>query len=144
VRSLVTLMRLGTLVAAVATASFFASQAGASGQGPHLALVETTPVVVKGRSFEPGERVRLRMLGTSWSVVVRATPAGRFTLRLTNPLWKLCGTRSLRATGAMGSTALLRGLQLGACGQGSQPGACTSPVVKPIAIDQPCIPPPRD
>jgi hypothetical protein len=109
--------------------------------------MDTTPVVVQGRSFAPGERVRVRVLGTAWTVVVKASPAGRFTLKLTNPRWKLCGTKSFRATGAAGSSAILRSLELGACGQGTgagQPLACTSPIVKPIAIGQPCIPPPRD
>ena len=89
------------LVAAVPTAS--------AATTPKLRLVWTQPLVVRGESFEPKERVVLTALTPSGPkrVVVRASVRGRLgaTFRLPS---QPCGKAfAIRATGGLGSRAVL-------------------------------------
>jgi hypothetical protein len=111
--SIVTLAAIGAAALAVPAAQ--------SGTVPKR-LVTVQPLVVRGESFRPGERVTITALTASGSsrVLVRASSAGRFkaTVRF---IARPCGTSlGVRALGSLGSRTTLR-----------LPGV-------------PCIPPPVD
>jgi hypothetical protein len=100
-----------TLVAAVAGCLVILAAVPVAGaaNGPKLRLIGSQPVVVKGESFHPGERVVVTALTLTGPrrVVVRATPAGRFgaTIRV---LRQPCGKPfAVRAVGGLGSRAVL-------------------------------------
>ena len=114
-------MRTRLLMAAL-LAAVVATPVADAAVAPRLALVDRSPLVVRGSGFRPSERVVVTALTASGPrrVTVRATPAGRFsaTLRLAN---QPCGRAFfVRAVGGAGSVATVR-----------IPGA-------------PCVPPPID
>jgi hypothetical protein len=78
--------------------------AAAATTAPSLRLVTTTPLVVKGVNFHPGERVTVRV-GTA-KVVVRAGVAGTFSVNLGAPLVDRCSS-GIVAAGARGDQAAL-------------------------------------
>jgi hypothetical protein len=77
---------------------------------PALHVSETQPLVVQGTSFGPGERVTLTaltLLGPK-RLVVRASPAGRFTATFRLPAQSCGSAFGVRAVGTLGSRATLR------------------------------------
>ena len=98
---------LAAVTAVCATALAGVVSAGSAATAPKLRLVATQPLVVRGESFRPGERVvvtALTPIGPK-RVVVRATERGRLgaTFRLPG---QPCGTAfAIRAAGVLGSRA---------------------------------------
>ena len=83
---------------------------GAAAASPTLRVDGTQPLVVRGTSFRPGERVALTamtLLGPK-RAVVRATAAGRFAATFRLPAQPCGNAFALRAVGAMGSHVTLR------------------------------------
>ena len=78
--------------------------AAAATAAPSLRLVTTTPLVVKGMNFQPGERVTVRVGAAK--VVVRAGAAGTFRVNLGAPLFDRCSS-GIVAAGARGDQAAL-------------------------------------
>lgn len=83
--------------------------ASAAGK-PSLSVVALRPqVVAKGMSFQPHERVKLRLIGRTVSAAsVTASAVGSFRVVLVRPAPTVCGLLVLRAVGSKGSTALVR------------------------------------
>lgn len=102
--SLTTLAALGVAALVVP-----AAQAGAV---PKLRLVTVQPLVVRGESFQPGERVVVTAMTSVGPrrVVVRATARGRFgaAFRLANqPCGKAFAVRAVGATSRPAALAVL-------------------------------------
>ena len=100
---------LAVVTAICATALVGGVPTGTATTAPKLRLVGTQPLVVRGESFRPGERVDMTALTPIGPkrIVVRATPGGRLgaTFRLPN---QPCGKAfAIRATGRLGSRAVL-------------------------------------
>jgi hypothetical protein len=100
---------LAAVTAVCATALVAALPTATAATTPRLRLVWTQPLVVRGESFRPGERVvvtALTPIGPK-RIVVRATVRGRLgaTFRLPN---QPCGKAfSIRAKGSLGSRAVI-------------------------------------
>jgi len=100
---------LAAVTAVCATALMGVAPAATAATVPKLRLVGTQPLVVRGESFKPGERVvvtALTPIGPK-RVVVRATVRGRLgaTFRLPS---QPCGKAfAIRATGVLGSRAVV-------------------------------------
>jgi hypothetical protein len=79
---------------------------------PRMQLVRMHPLTVQGRNFRGGERVRvvLRMATGRTVRRVRATGAGRFTVRFRGAHPGPCTRFSVVATGRRGSLAILAGV----------------------------------
>jgi hypothetical protein len=93
-----------------------------AGTVPKLRVVGVQPLVVRGESFRPGERVTITALTASGfsRALTRASSAGRFKATVRS-VARPCGTSlGVRALGNLGSRATLR-----------LPGV-------------PCVPPPVD
>jgi hypothetical protein len=77
-----------------------------------MQLVRRQPLTVQGRSFHRRERVRvvLRMATTNTVRRVRATRAGRFTVRFRGVRPGPCVRFTVVATGRRGSLAILAGV----------------------------------
>jgi hypothetical protein len=90
-------------------AAVFASSAAAA-SAPKVTLVDRAPVVLRGTSFKPYERIRLRtvMVGELTTRIVHATRTGSFRVSFTNVTLGACAAYSVRAIGDRGSRALLR------------------------------------
>jgi hypothetical protein len=76
---------------------------------PQVVVPDTSPFMVRGTGFHPGERVTLVV--TAGSRVTRTITAGvrgGFTLRMTSVNLGSCAGYSVRATGSMGSRASMR------------------------------------
>ena len=113
---------LAAVTAVCATALVGGTTTGEAATTPKLRLVGTQPLVIRGESFEPGERVLLTALTPSRSprVRIRASSTGRFKVSFDSVV-RPCGSSvAVRALGSLGSRATLR-----------LPGV-------------PCIPPPID
>jgi len=95
---------------------------------PSLRLVTTTPLVVKGVNFHPGERVTVRV-GTA-KVVVRAGVAGTFRVNLGAPLVDRCSS-GIVAAGAGGDQAALFLRALCAPASPGSPAAPKAPLPVP-------------
>ena len=100
---------LAVVTVVCATALAGVVPAGTAATAPKLRLVWTQPLVVRGEAFKPGERVVVTALTPVGPkrVVVRATSRGRLgaTFRLPS---QPCGKAfAIRATGALGSRAVL-------------------------------------
>ena len=76
----------------------------AAAASPSLRLVTTTPLVVKGAYFHPGERVIVRFGATK--IVVRAGVTGTFRASLGAPLADRCSS-GIVAAGMRGDQAAL-------------------------------------
>jgi len=104
-----TLAGVTAVTAVCATAFAGVVTAGTGATAPKLRLVATQPLVVRGESFRPGERVvvtALTPIGPK-RVVVRASVRGRLgaTFRLPS---QPCGKAfAIRATGGLGSRAVV-------------------------------------
>ena len=115
-------MRRASITLAAIGVAALALPAAQAGTVPKLRLVTVQPLVVRGESFRPGERVVVTAMTPIGPrrVVVRATVRGRFgaTFRLPN---QPCGkVFAMRALGAVSRPATL-----------AVPGP-------------PCVPPPVD
>ena len=101
-----------TLAAVTAVCTFAlvgAVPSGTAATAPKLRLVGTQPLVVRGESFLPGERVVVTALTPTGPkrVVVRATVRGRLGATFQLPS-QPCGMAfAIRATGGLGSRAAL-------------------------------------
>jgi hypothetical protein len=76
---------------------------------PQVAVLDTSPFMVRGTGFHPGERVTLAI--TTRARVTRtviAGPRGGFTLRMTSINLGACAGYAVRATGSMGSRTSMR------------------------------------
>jgi hypothetical protein len=102
--------------------------AAAATATPSLRIVTTTPLVVKGVNFQPGERVTVRV-GTA-KVVVRASVAGTFRVSLGAPLVDRCSA-GIVAAGARGDQAGLFLRAMCAPASPSSPGSPVRPVPVP-------------
>ena len=82
---------------------------------PSLALIDRDPIVLRGRSFVPGERVRVTV-----STTVRRTRdvhagfRGGFVVRFTGLIVPRCGGLIARARGSSGDLATMK-IPLPAC-----------------------------
>lgn len=102
--------------AAAAGALLLALAAPAASPRPVLKLVDREPLVVRGESFRPGERVTVTAFTGLGPRVVRTTAyrgAFRATFRL--PAQPCAAAWLVRARGSLGSTAALRLAQSGIC-----------------------------
>jgi len=82
---------------------------------PSLALVDRAPIVLRGRSFVPGERVRVTVSTTVRRTRdVRAGSRGGFVVRFTGLIVPRCGGLIARARGSSGDLATMK-IQLPAC-----------------------------
>jgi hypothetical protein len=95
------------MLVAIGAAAFVVPAATHAGTAPKLRLVTVQPLVVRGESFRPHERVVVTAMTPSGAkrVAVRATSRGRFgaTLELRN---QPCGDAfAVRALGRRGSRA---------------------------------------
>jgi hypothetical protein len=106
-------MRLLSLAAA-ALSVFFAPASRAATR-PSLALLDRAPIVLRGRSFVPGERVRVTVSTTVRRTRdVRAGSRGGFTVRFTGLIVPRCGGFIARARGSSGDLATMK-IPLPAC-----------------------------
>jgi hypothetical protein len=80
---------------------------------PIVVLAAETPVTVAGRGFLRGERVTLRALfaGKSYVRVLRASAAGRFTVRFQTTVGS-CTPYMVSAVGRSGRIAALKRLEI--------------------------------
>jgi hypothetical protein len=102
-------MRSGAALAVLLVAGLLPS-AGASGAGSkaRLALIDRSPVVVRGASFHAGEAVRVRVIvrgGTRLAKSVTAGRSGVFKARFASLSLGKCSFVTVQATGARGSRA---------------------------------------
>jgi hypothetical protein len=101
-------MRKNSLVTAFAVAAALAPTVAATTARPSLRMVDRTPVIVSGRSFQPEEAVRLRLTTGGRTLTRRAltTASGTFSVRFAVSLGR-CATFSLQAFGSTGTRARL-------------------------------------
>lgn len=102
-------MRTLAAVTAVCATALVGVPTASAASTPRLRLVWTQPLVVRGESFKPGERVVVTALTPVGPkrIVVRATVRGRLgaTFRLPN---QPCGKAFVvRAAGSFGSRAVI-------------------------------------
>jgi len=97
-------------------AAVLASPALAAGR-PALRVVSQSPAfVVTGTGFAPGERVTVRLTGTTASTkTVIATKRGIFRVSLAPTAPRACGTLMVRAAGSRGHAAVLRVAPMAEC-----------------------------
>jgi|SRR6266516_3004652 len=106
-------MRLLSLAAA-ALSVFFAPENRAATR-PSLTLLDRAPIVLRGRSFMPGERVRVTVSTTVRRTrYVYAGSRGGFVVRFTSLVVPRCGGFIARARGSSGDLAPMK-IQLPAC-----------------------------
>jgi hypothetical protein len=101
---------LAAVTAICATALVGVVPTGTAATAPRLRLVGTQPLVVRGESFEPRERVTVTALTPSRSprVLIRASSSGRFKASFRSVV-RPCGSSvAVRALGSLGSRATLR------------------------------------
>lgn len=101
---------LAAVTAVCATALVGAVPPGTAGTAPKLMLVRTQPLVVRGESFKPGERVVVSALTSIGSkrIVVRATSRGRLGASFAFPDQPCGKAFAVRAVGVLGSRAVLK------------------------------------
>ncbi len=117
------LLTLAALSAAFAAAPLLGS-ADAAPRKATLTIVDPSPVTVAGHGFRRGERVTVRLVGGGvvHRKVVVANRFGRLTARWADAVLPECSPYSVTATGARGSQATLRKIQIPpACGIVIQP-----------------------
>jgi hypothetical protein len=105
-------------VSAVVAAALFAVQATSATTPPSLRLVKFQPLTVQGRSFAPGERVRVRVLAPDaafrWATADRV---GSFTARFDIPATR-CDLIRVIAIGSGAGRVVLKRLPSPACSPG--------------------------
>jgi hypothetical protein len=84
---------------------------------PHLALVDASPLKVRGSGFHSHERVKVVATsnGSRHTRRVRASRTGRFVASFTPGSTRPCGALRVTATGKRGSHAALRGVRWPDC-----------------------------
>lgn len=103
----------GLLVASLAVCALVPAGSGTATPAaqPALRVPDTTPFVVRGRSFRPSEKVRVVAQVDGVHVkFVRATATGVFIARFAGVSVRECTGYIVRATGSKGSRAYLRHL----------------------------------
>jgi hypothetical protein len=121
VKSLLTLAAFAVSLVAATTAF------GAPDAAPRkatLTIVDPSPLTVAGHGFRRGERVTVKVVGDGAvrRKVVVASLTGRLTARWTEAVLSECSPYVVTATGARGSRAMLRRIQIApACGIVIQP-----------------------
>lgn len=99
-------IRIAVLALGIGAAGLPAAQAAVPrASGPKVAVLRTSPLLVRGDHFRSGERIRLVLFAErtmSWAVV--ASPTGVFTSRPRISLDR-CQGFSLHAFGSKGSRA---------------------------------------
>jgi hypothetical protein len=96
---------LATLALAAAGGSAF----GSTAQGPHLRVMDSTPLTVSGAGFRNHEQVQVTYhADQTWTRRVTATAAGTFTARFAGVTFQTCKTHRLSAVGSMGSKAFFK------------------------------------
>jgi hypothetical protein len=82
---------------------------------PSLALIDRDPIVLRGRSFVPGERVRVTVsTNVRRTRDVHAGSRGGFVVRFTGLVVPRCGGLIARARGSSGDLATMK-IPLPAC-----------------------------
>ena len=97
------------LIVAPVAASASSSSSERASRAPSLRLVSKEPLVVRGRSFRPAERVRV-VVRTNRDRVrrVTATRSGSFTASFGSVRFVRCIGLDVRAIGSRGSVAVLK------------------------------------
>jgi hypothetical protein len=99
-----------------------AESAAGRSPAPHLKLVTTVPLVVRGSAFHAHESVRLVLRQRTGAPTIShagASSAGNFRATFASARINRCGGFSIVATGSEGSRATLRRpLPLPACSRG--------------------------
>jgi hypothetical protein len=107
------------LLAVVAAAAWPPTGETWTAASPALRLLSRHPVTIRGRSFHPGERVRLRLnvpsTGTRRLKTGSAGATGTFTVAFRGLAVGKCTAFSVTAIGATGSRASLKILPLPGC-----------------------------
>jgi xanthosine utilization system XapX-like protein len=117
-------LALGTLL--LGTLALAAPAARATPAQPTVALVGSTPMLVKGRHFLPLEHVRVLINGSRFTAVnMKANATGGFSFPLRVGL-DACGGMIVQAIGASGSHASAR-IRSGGCALGWPQIPVTSP-----------------
>jgi hypothetical protein len=82
-----------------------------------LRLLSSKPLVVQGKGFHAGERVRVTLAANSDTIRRRTTAsrAGLFRTDFGSVSFGRCGGFSVRASGALGSVAVLKRPPLPGC-----------------------------
>ncbi len=84
---------------------------GSESRSASLEVVKRAPLTLKGRSFQPGEKVRLAAGAQTRSA--RANQSGTFVVTLGGP--DRCSSTRVLATGSKGSSAIVKVLPSPAC-----------------------------
>lgn len=88
---------------------------GSGSGGARLSLVDRQPLTIRGLAFKPYEQTRVVVIArTRTAKTVRATGAGRFTVRFGTVSVPRCGGVFATARGGAGSFARLK-IPLPAC-----------------------------
>ena len=102
-----------------------APAAAAPAAVPSLRIADTSPLVVQGRHFRAGERVRVTLVAPALELRlprrVTASPTGRFTVRFDRPRPGPCLGFTVTAVGSGGSRAVVKRPPLPACMPASSP-----------------------
>lgn len=121
-------MLIASVVAALAALAGLGSGEGGSSEAgvarPALVLADRSPLTIAGHGFESGERIAVKVAGngTERRKTVVADRLGRFTARWAGAVLPECRPYTASATGARGSRAMLRRVQIPpACGIAPQP-----------------------
>ena len=111
VKSVLTLTVLATALAAAATALGSAETAPRKAT---LHVVDASPMTIAGHGFRRGERVTVKVArtGAVYRKVVVASLTGRITARWADAVLPECSPYTVTATGARGSQAMLRKIQI--------------------------------
>lgn len=112
---------LGASLVAGMTAS---SAPGATPRKTTITVVDTDPLAINGRGFRAGERVTFKVSqgGAVYRKVVTANRLGRLSAEWATLELPDCSPYTVTATGARGSTAMVRRIQIPpACGMVLQP-----------------------
>ncbi|MGI9110844.1 MAG: hypothetical protein ACR2GT_01365 [Gaiellaceae bacterium] len=112
------------LVTTVVAALVALGSDDAGGTKPALVLADRSPLTVAGRGFESGERIVVKVAGDGMERrrTIVADRLGRFTARWAGAVLPECRPYTVSATGARGSRAMLRRVQIPpACGIAPQP-----------------------
>ena len=100
------MLRVALLLSVVVSVACGATQANST-RTPRLELASTAPLIVEGRGFAPGERVKLLVsAGSPLTRVVSAGPRGGFRTRWLLSIGR-CQAVVVQAIGNRGSRAMV-------------------------------------
>jgi hypothetical protein len=107
---------VGRLLALVAMLLVVAAPAAATLSAPRLQALVREPLRIRGTHFRAGERATVTLLAPVWRVRhVTVGPQGAFVTGFGNVLDDPCSGFFVRAVGATGDHAAMRGLPLTQC-----------------------------